>query len=82
MDSNEPAPPGTPARRMIISRISAFPSERWSGMTYRQWLIGMALQGFCACDSVDANDRAVDLAFDIADKVIDRLADELRQDGK
>lgn len=73
---------GSRPRSMYLGKLPVYPNDHCDGLTFRQWMIGMAIQGFCACDSVDANDRAVDLAFDIADKVIARMEDELRQHGK
>lgn len=68
---------------MSIGNRTAFPSDTTdpscdSGMTYRQWLIGMALQGVLASDTDNAwTDETISrLSIDCADAVIERLDTE------
>lgn len=44
-----------------------------SGMTYREWLIGMALQGLCADIASDEFSELAGVACDLADATITEI---------
>jgi hypothetical protein len=62
-----------------IGKQDAYPSDDSFGMTYRQWLIGMALQGEMAADAegVTKPDEHAKAAIEAADAVLVRLEREL-----
>ena len=62
-----------------LSDQSAFPvnlpSGNSPGMTYRQWLVGMALQGLLANENAweQSNKNVADFAIQAADETIKQL---------
>lgn len=62
-----------------ISSEPAFPVHPngpiFRGMSYRQWLVGMAMQGLCASERWNERERAL-LAVSHADAVIAELEKE------
>ncbi|NEO88433.1 MAG: hypothetical protein F6J87_30030 [Spirulina sp. SIO3F2] len=69
---NKPAFPSPPAEVSIGGDL--YPHE---GMTYRQWLIGLAISGIAQRTTVPH--LAAQYAIDLADSVITRL--DAEQDG-
>lgn len=53
------------------------PMEPYKGLTKREWLIGMAMQGLCANPSAwECPSRALaDFAIDQADSILEKIAE-------
>lgn len=60
---------------MSIGSMRAFPKRNQHGMTYRQWLIGEALKGFCAIPAYTAKERA-QAAIKQVDTILDLMEEE------
>ena len=56
-------------------RESAFPDQRWNGLTKREWFAGMALQGLLASPGNTMLDRCAEYAIFAADSILKQLAE-------
>lgn len=63
----------------FLGRQPAFPTNTEQGMTYRQWLIGLALQGLLADPELNLPpEDFARKAIDVADALLARLAEEAK----